>query len=108
MGTLLHGLNPNAADQGADNDNDLATNLLEYTYGTDPTRSDLPRYSQKLFTSLTTARYITASNKEEDRAWRTPTDETWNEGTASMSLDPSGDYPTMGDTDLMIFGRRIP
>ena len=53
---LTHGLNPNASDQGADNDNDLATNLLEYTYGTDPTRSEsLPRYSQKLFTSLTTA-----------------------------------------------------
>ena len=100
---LAHGLNPNAADQGADNDNDRATNLLEYIYGTDPTRSEsLPRYSQKIFTSLTTARYITASNKEEDRAWRTPghPDEAWNVGTASMSLDPSGDYPTMGDTDL--------
>ena len=98
-----HGLKPLVADAGEDQDEDGASNLLEFTYGTDPLKSNSrPIYVHKLFTSGSISRYRTATGNTAEDLWRTPhyEDDSWTKGTTSLSLDPNGDYPSLAHTDI--------
>ena len=98
-----NGLDPSVFSKEDDPDNDGASNFLEFLYRTEPNDgSSFPSYTQKLFSSTAPTRFFYPEDNEEVKMWRTLNfiDDTWYPGTASIGLDPNGNFHSLIQTDL--------